>query len=350
MTSNFRISSGWLLSAGVALLALWILRGFLPALAWAVVIAVASWPLYKRFERRLPPALCGTPAALLFTLLVTVLFIAPLVYALIKLGAEGHFLSRQLRIAETTGLPPPDWLGRIPGINAWLLDQWNIVLGTPGGVADWMKRSAHDSLFGWVRSLGQQLLHRSVVLLFTLLVLFFLYRDGEALVQQLLRVIQDRLGERGNSYVQHAIAAVRATVNGLVLVGLGEGILIGIAYAFAGLPSPALWGALTGLLAMIPFAAPIVFGAAALFLAAQGAVVPAIAVAVWGTIVLFVADHFVRPILIGGAIKLPFLWVLLGILGGLETLGLLGLFLGPVIMALAVALWREWTQTIESKS
>jgi predicted PurR-regulated permease PerM len=101
---------------------------------------------------------------------------------------------------------------------------------------------------------------------------------------------------------------------------------------------------------MIPFAAPLVFGVAALLLAAQGAMVAAIAVAVWGTIVLFVADHFVRPLLIGGAIRLPFLWVLLGILGGLETFGLLGLFLGPVIMALAMALGREWTQVIESKS
>lgn len=350
MTSNFRISSGWLLSAGVALLALWVLHGFLPALAWAVIIAVASWPLYKRFERRLPQSLSGTPAAILFTLLVTVLFIAPLVYALIKLGAEAHVLSKQLQIAESSGLPPPEWLGRIPGFNSSLLDQWNIVLGTPGGIAEWIRHSEHDSLLGWARSLGQQVLRRSVVLVFTLFVLFFLYRDGETLAQQLLKVIHGSLGERGNSYIRHAIAAVRATVNGLVLVGLGEGVLIGIAYGLAGLPSPAVWGALTGLLAMIPFAAPIVFGAAALVLAAQGAMVPAIAVAAWGTIVLFVADHFVRPILIGGAIKLPFLWVLLGILGGIETLGLLGLFLGPVIMALAVALWREWTQPIELES
>src|ERR1700674_54230 len=348
MTSNFRISSPWLLSAVVALLALWILQGFLPALAWAVIIAIASWPLYVRFERRLP--LTRTDAAILFTLLVAILFIAPLVYLLIKLGVEAQVLSKQLITAENSGLPPPDWLSRIPGISNWLIDQWNTVLGTPGGVADWLRHSEHGSLLGWARSLGRQGARRSVVLVFTLFALFFLYRDGDVLALQLTRLIHAGLGERGSLYLQHAVATIRATVNGLVLVGVGEGVLIGIAYAIAGLPSPAVWGALTGLLAIIPFAAPIVFGTAALLLAVQGAIVPAVAVAAWGTFVLFVADHFVRPILIGGAIKLPFLWVLLGILGGLETLGLLGLFLGPVSMALAIALWREWTQPVESES
>jgi predicted PurR-regulated permease PerM len=350
MTSNFRISSGGLLSAVIVLLALWILQGFLAALAWAVIIAIASWPLFKRFERRLPQTSTRTVAAILFTLLVAVLFIAPLVYALIKLVVEAEVLSKQLMTAEQSGLPAPDWLGHIPGINTWLLDQWNAVLGTPGGVVDWMRRSEHGSVFAWARSLGQQVLRRSVVLIFTLFALFFLYRDGEVLAGQLSALIRASLGERGTLYLQHVVAAVRATVNGLVLVGLGEGVLIGIAYAMAGVPSPAVWGALTGLLAIIPFAAPIVFGIAALLLAVQGSVVSAIAVLAWGTIVLFVADHFVRPLLIGGAIKLPFLWVLLGILGGLETFGLLGLFLGPVIMALAMALWREWTATVEPAS
>lgn len=343
MTPNFNLSSGWLFGAVITLLALWILHGFLPALAWAVIIAVASWPLYRRFERRLPQKLAGSAGALLFTLLVTALFIAPLVYVLVKLGADARVLTKQLVIAESSGLPAPDWLGRVPGAGAWLLEQWNAVLGTPGGIADWIRHSEHASLLGWAKSLGQQVLRRSVVLAFTLFALFFLYRDGEALADQLLVLMRDKLGEHSEAYLQHAVAAVRATVNGLVLVGMGEGVLTGAAYAIADLPSPAVWGALTGFTAVIPFAAPIVFGAAALVLAAQGSMIAAIAVAAWGAVVLFVADHFVRPLLIGSAIRLPFLWVLLGILGGLETLGLLGLFLGPVIMALALALWGEWT-------
>jgi predicted PurR-regulated permease PerM len=95
---------------------------------------------------------------------------------------------------------------------------------------------------------------------------------------------------------------------------------------------------------MIPFGAPLVFGIAAAILLANGAVVPAVVVVVAGFVVTFVADHFVRPALIGGTTRLPFLWVLLGILGGVETFGLLGLFLGPAVMAALILLWRDFTQ------
>ena len=135
--------------------------------------------------------------------------------------------------------------------------------------------------------------------------------------------------------------AVRATVNGLVLVGMAEGVLLGIGYQIAGVPSSVLWAAATGVLAIIPFGAPLAFGAVALLLLYRGATAAAIAIAVWGAIVLFVADHFVRPQMIGSATQLPFLAVLFGILGGVETLGLIGLFVGPVIMTLFVTLWHE---------
>ena len=142
---------------------------------------------------------------------------------------------------------------------------------------------------------------------------------------------------------EQIVAAIRGTVNGLVIVGLGEGVLLGIAYAVTGVPHPALLGALTAVAAMIPFGAPLVFGVAALLLVGQGSGVAAIVLVAIGMAVTFVADHFVRPILIGGATKLPFLWVLFGILGGVASWGLLGLFLGPAVMAALIMLWREWT-------
>jgi predicted PurR-regulated permease PerM len=123
--------------------------------------------------------------------------------------------------------------------------------------------------------------------------------------------------------------------------------LLGFAYVLAGLPHPVSIAALTGVLAVIPFGAPVAFCAAGLYLLAQGSTVAAATVVGFGFLVVFVADHFVRPFLIGGAARLPFLWVLLGILGGLETFGLLGLFLGPVVMAALVSLWREWIKTPE---
>jgi predicted PurR-regulated permease PerM len=142
--------------------------------------------------------------------------------------------------------------------------------------------------------------------------------------------------------------AVRAAVNGLVLVGLGEGALLAVAYALAGVPHPVLLGALTAILSMLPLGAPLVFGLGAVFLFAQSQAVTAVSLLVFGFLVVFLADHVVRPYFIGSGVRLPFLWVLLGILGGLQAFGLLGLFLGPAVMAALVEMWREWAGADET--
>ena len=136
---------------------------------------------------------------------------------------------------------------------------------------------------------------------------------------------------------------MHGTVDGLVLVGLGVGVILGVVYILTGVPQPMLFGMVTAVAAMIPLAAPVIFTIAALLLAAQGSVALGIVVFASGVVVTFIADHFIRPALIGGTTKLPFLWVLLGILGGVESWGLIGLFLGPAVMSALISLWREWT-------
>jgi len=126
-------------------------------------------------------------------------------------------------------------------------------------------------------------------------------------------------------------------------VAIGEGILLGAVYFFTKVPHPILFGVATAISAMIPFAAGLAVGLAALVLLGSKGVGPALVVVLAGFAVIFLADHFVRPKLIGGATQLPFLWVLLGILGGVESFQLLGLFLGPAIMAALMLLWRELT-------
>jgi len=187
-----------------------------------------------------------------------------------------------------------------------------------------------------------------VTLLFTLLTLFFVFRDGGALAERLRMLSDQVIGLRGERIARQMIAAVHGTVTGLVLVGLAEGILLGLAYLAAGLPYPATIGAVTGVAAVIPFAAPVVYFLAGLYLFTIGNTIGAVIVIAFGSAVVFIADHFVRPVLIGGAARLPFLLVLLGILGGLQTMGFLGLFLGPAVMAALVALWREWTEPADT--
>ncbi|WP_200305658.1 AI-2E family transporter [Paracraurococcus ruber] len=327
----------------LALLGLWTLHGFLPALVWGAILAIALWPFYRRVRRRWPPRGHDILWPSVFTAGVALLFLLPLGLLLLQAGKEAGSLLRWAQEAQRNGMPAPPWLATLPFGAAQVSAWWQDNLADPGATAELLGRLNQAELLGLGRQLGANLLHRAVLFGFAILTLFFLFRDGEALAAQVLRGSARALGPSGERVLRQMVASVHGTVDGLVLVGLGVGVLLGIAYAVAGVPHPTLLGALTALAAMIPFGAPVVFGAAGLVLLAQGATLAAAGVVGFGMLVVFVADHAVRPALIGGATRLPFLLVLLGILGGVEVWGLLGLFLGPAIMAALTLLWQEWT-------
>ena len=330
-------------TAVLAALGVWILWDFLPALIWATVFAVATWPLYIRLRHLLPQGDRSSVAApLAFTLIVGLVFLVPLAGMAIALGREVLFVARTLPTLEETGVPTPAWLAGLPLVGHYGASWWQSNLADPHSAAELLGRLDRGLVIDWTRLLGTQLARRSTVLIFTLLSLFFLYRDGEGLVRDLEALALRLVGPQGRRVGLHMVHAVRGTVNGLVLVGMAEGVLLGIAYEFLGVPRAALFGGATAVLAMIPFGAPLIFVIAALVLLAQSGLLPAVILFGFGCVVVFIADHFVRPVLIGGQAKLPFLWVLLGILGGLEGFGLVGLFLGPAVMAALIALWREW--------
>ncbi len=322
----------------------WILHRFLAALAWAGVLAIALWPLYRRLSVTLPEGKSRILAPLLFTLSVGLIFTVPFIYVAIEGAREVHFIVKFLSDAEHNGVPVPEWVPQFPVVGRAVEEWWRANLSDPNAAQELLGRINPRSVAASARLYGPEIIHRLIIFGFTLLTLFFLFRDGMLFSRQLLRVSDRLLGPDGERIGRHAVQAVLATVNGLVLVGLGEGALIGIAYIIAGLPHPVSVAALTGVLAVIPFGAPVAFGAAALYLAASGNTIAGAAVFGFGLVVVFVADHAVRPAIIGGAARLPFLWVLLGILGGLETFGIIGLFLGPAIMAALISLWRDWTE------
>jgi len=343
-------SASWQVVARVALatavvaLGLWILHEFLAALAWAAVLAVALWPVYGYLQRALPPRDRWAIGPLLATTVVAIVIIAPIVLLGVAVARESHFVIEFVADLRNQGIPTPGWIEQFPVIGAWVAEWWRANLSDPVAAEELIGRVNLRTLTMSAREYGGEVVHRLALLLFTLLTLFFFFRDGGVLTDQ-LRQLSDRvIGLRGERIARHMIAAVHGTVNGLVLVGLAEGILLGIVYFAVGLPYPASIGALTGVAAVIPFAAPVVYSLAGLYLLAVGNTLGGVVVLVFGSVLLFVADHFVRPYLIGGASRLPFLLVLLGILGGLQTMGFLGLFLGPAVMAALVALWREWTE------
>lgn len=330
------------LALGLLGLGLYILLAFLKALVWAVVLGIALWPLFERAQRRFPPGRHNILWPAVFTGAVALVFLLPVGVLAVEALREAHDILEYFRQAEQNGVPVPEIVQRLPFGAQAVTDWWNANLAHAGWAQELLHRLDTASNRDLTRTIGAGLVHRVVLFGFCLLALFFLFRDGRVLVRQGLTASHRLFGQRGERVARQMVASVHGTVDGLVLVGIGEGVLLGIVYAFAGVPHPVLLGALTAVAAMIPFGAPLAFGIAALLLAAAGKIVPAVIVVAAGFVVTFVADHFVRPALIGGTTQLPFLWVLLGILGGVETFGLLGLFVGPAVMAALVLLWREW--------
>ena len=319
---------------------LYLLRGLLGPIVWACLIAVATWPLHDRlrgrFGRRAEPW-----SAVLLTSAVIVFLLLPLGYLLYRGLREMPGLVHLWTSSREAGLPVPEWLGALPGIGAWAVRTWQETLSEPGALSGY----AHALLGGLDFAAGRTLVavigRHAMAVFFCVVVLFFLYLGGDALAAQMEVVIARHLGPAGLRTRALALQAVRGAVNGLVLVGLGVALIMSIAYAIAGVPHPAALGLATGLLGMVPFGAMLVLAGVVLFLLASSATTAAIWLGIFGAALIFIADHFVRPVFMAGAAKLPLVLALLGIVGGLETFGVLGLFLGPTLLAVMVAVWRE---------
>ena len=176
---------------------------------------------------------------------------------------------------------------------------------------------------------------------FTILLLFFLYQEGESLTEGFRRVLRRRIGEHADDYVDLATQAVRASVNSMLVVSLFDGFASGVAYAIAGVPHAAVWAAVTGLLALVPFLGYLAVGALTLQLAMTVTTASPIFAFGLGCFVLLCGDKVVRPVVAGHGVRLRFVWVLMGCLGGFEVLGLIGLVIGPVVLTLARELWEQ---------
>ncbi|TKC92516.1 AI-2E family transporter [Trinickia terrae] len=332
------------LYAALVLLALWVMRDFIPAVAWAGVIAIALWPLLTRLEARSGSHKRTTLVAIALTAAVGLLIVLPFVLVFAQAVSEMHDFIAWLREAEATGIPVPDFVAHLPFGSAQVASWWQDNLALPLHGSPAMKALHGDAVVTIGRRFGTLAAHGLVVFSFTLVTLFVMFQAGPRLSCNLLKGTRRAFGSHGALLAVRMAAAVRSTVSGLVVVGLGEGAFLGIAYLVSGVPHAAVLGLLTAIAAMLPFCAPLVFCGAALWLFAQGAAAGAIGVAVFGFIVVFIAEHFVRPLLIGGSTRLPFLLVLFGILGGAQTFGFLGLFIGPALMTVLTVLWSEWVR------
>ena len=332
-----------LLIALLAILALiaWVLRPFLIALSWAAILAYVSWPLYGR-TRRAMPGRAGL-SALLMTCALAALIVFPLVG--VSLLTEAELVAAYSAVASGANPLPLQvpralqdipWLG--PMLRTWMIEH----TGEPG----WLGTLFADYALRWASELGRVLsgIGRNVLtLLFTLMTVFFFFRDGEELTRQLGAVATRFLGSRIGPYVATGTKMIKAVVFGVLLASIAQGASAALGYWLLGVHAPILLGIATMLFSVVPLVGTaLVWVSVGVWLVASGEEWRGLAMFAWGFLLVHPVDNILRPLVISTATRMPLLLTVFGVLGGATAFGLIGIFIGPVILALGLTVWREW--------
>jgi predicted PurR-regulated permease PerM len=313
-------------------------------LLWAVLLGALLAPLNARLTARLgnKPQLASSVT----TLGVLLLLLLPVLGMVAAVATQaGQLLGRidtaSLRTAnlDLSSYPllarPLQWLDSTFGVSLTQIEAW--VVAGARKLLELVASSGGSVVMSAVSTL--------VSIVLTLFVLFFVLRDGPRFANSLVRLLPIEPQLRGKLW-RHLIEVTRAVFMGIGLTALVQGTLLGIGFAIAGLPSPLVFGVLAVLFALVPFVGTaIMWIPATLWLLTQGEPYWAMFMAGWGVLVVGGVDNFLRPMLISGRAEVPTLAVFIGVMGGLSAFGFVGLFLGPIVLGLLVALYRFAAET-----
>lgn len=319
-----------------------ILKYFIVPVLWAAIIAYMTWPVYLWVQRRFFGENRPTLNATIMISLVILVIGIPFIFAIFLLQLEGRNLYLNLQKQLFSGhIQVPDFIRNLPVIGEDISHTINELSGDPNSItrsiAEWIQ--SHLSYGRFVLS---EISRNLVKLTFALMTLFFFYRDGQIILAQVRRALEMVIGPRVQHYMQTISETTRAVVYGIGLTAVAQALLAGLSYFVAGVPNPMLLTIVTFILALIPFGTPISYLGVGLWLFSQGQTVEAIGVIIWGVVIVSSADNVIRPLVISGATRIPFILIMFGVLGGIASFGLVGLFIGPVILAVLLAIWREW--------
>lgn len=336
----------WLALGGLLLLGFIVVTPFLVPVVWAAVLAYASWPLASKIRYWCKNR--DTLAASLSTALAALTLFLPLIWLIWLAQQELSNAYPALQAFLANPPPVPEALRNLPWVGDWLAYQQSALVANPQGLTSVIKAwfAAHtNDLTALAGGVGKNM----VKLIFVIMILFFFYRDGARIVRELRHVLERHIGVKVHGYMHAVATTARAVVYGVLLTALVQGVFAGLGYWIAGLGSPVIFGVLTMILALIPFGTPLAWGTAGLWLLLQGETSSAIGVWIWGAAVVSQIDNFLRPLFISSVSPIPFLFVLFGVLGGLLAFGLVGLFVGPIVLAVIWAVWREWAAHLEEE-
>lgn len=334
----------WWLALGVlGYLTYLILFPFWEAIVWSLILSAVTWPVYRPLKKAL--RLPDTAAAILMSLLVLAAIALPV-------GLIISSLVREVAPAYNTAVkffaeapPPPAWLERIPMISDVWRESFAALHSGSGAGRQWIAPLLRPGarLLAFFGDTAAQI----ALSLFTL---FFIYRNGDRYATQVRAVLHHLFGDTLERLFKPTREAMRSVFAGVILAAGAQGVVAGIGYALAGINAPILLGVGTAVLAIVPFGAVLIWGGATIALVSAGAFWKAAFMAAWGLLLVSTVDNLVRPLVISGTSRLPYLQTFFAIIGGLAVFGLIGLFLGPAILAVWMVLWNEWVRAGSNNS
>ncbi len=336
-----RILMGLLLG-GVAIGCVLVLYPFLSALLWAGILVYTTWPVFDRL--RLFLRLRRAPAALLMVALTAVLLVLPIAVAAPGSADDVTHLRHVIMDGLRAGLPDaPLWVFDIPLLGPTIGDLWNRSAADIGIMLEALR-----PYFGIIVEDGLSLLlgiaNGVLMFLLALFVAFFFYVYGEPIAARLRLLLHRIAGVQADRLITVTGATVRGVVYGILGTAVVQGILTAFGLWLSGVPRPVLLGAVAGFLAVLPVGAPLVWIPASIWLLGSGHLGWGIFLAIYGAGAISGSDSLIRPWFISRGAQLPFLLTVLGVLGGALAFGLLGIFLGPVLLGIGYTLVNEWAR------
>ncbi len=345
MTENAKQIEKVVLLAVIALLiigSIVMILPFLRAILWAMVFAVTLWPYFTKLEK----ALGGRTslAAVIPTLLLALVFFLPMVYVGYKLAGQAPVALDYAEELMEKGLgPPPSWLKELPLVGEKLGGIWQTTGQDISKLIEMVKPYIND-LLGSIVSAGAGVAQIVLITVLSLILFFLVIKEGHSIRNSLERMAVRLGGEKGRKLLFVAGSTMRSVVFGILIAALIQGILAIFGLWISGVPSPVLIGAVAGVFALIPIGLIqlVLLPAAGWLIFYKGEIGWGIFLAIWSFTVIGNIDNVIRPMFISRGANVPFLVILLGVLGGLATGGIIGLFVGATLLAVVYTMLKEW--------
>ena len=319
-----------------------ILKTFLFGMLWGAITALSVWPIFERLTAR--PQQAGAPMgryAFMCLVVMTLLFVIPLAYGAYEIKSLYFTVVTYMDNNRVKGvLVPPEILRHVP-MSSKLLAMWDEYVAHSSGLFDSLERVSNGKLLSYISVLWTQLLDKAVTVLVMLGALFFMLRNGHTVKAHYRAVFAYWIGNRSVTYIDNGIQALRGTINGVVLIGIVEGILLSIPLVMGGMTSGFLIALCAGLAGVIPLLMPLMIVPCLAYIYFMGEQTWAIIGAVDLAVVWFVFENIVKPQMIGHKVKINSVVILMSMIGGVQLFGPVGLFLGPAIVSMAIGMIHD---------